>query len=133
MAGSEPWVTLGQTLDQILQACRDPEYDVFVAQAPSRRCGLLVLQRRGVAGSPYIKSIVVAPEARGQGVGATLLAFAEDTARKSSSHLFLCVSSFNDGARRFYERHGFAAVGEFPDYVVRGASEILMHKQLRSA
>jgi ribosomal protein S18 acetylase RimI-like enzyme len=44
--------------------------------------------------------------------------------------MFLCVSSFNDGARRLYERLGYIRVGQLPDYIVDGASEILMHKRL---
>jgi ribosomal protein S18 acetylase RimI-like enzyme len=47
-----------------------------------------------------------------------------------AKHMFLCVSSFNGRARRFYERRGYSQVGEFPDYIVEGASEILMHKRL---
>jgi predicted GNAT family acetyltransferase len=45
-------------------------------------------------------------------------------------HIFLCVSSFNTEARRLYERRGYRQAGEFPDYVMAGASEILMHKRL---
>jgi len=36
-----------------------------------------------------------------------------------------------ESARAFYERLGFRAVGEFQDYIIEGASEILMHKRLR--
>jgi ribosomal protein S18 acetylase RimI-like enzyme len=41
------------------------------------------------------------------------------------------VSSFNVRARRLYERRGYEAVAELEDYVIDGASEILMHKWLR--
>ena len=34
------------------------------------------------------------------------------------------------GARSLYERHGYRPVGEFPDFVVDGHSEILMVKRL---
>jgi ribosomal protein S18 acetylase RimI-like enzyme len=51
--------------------------------------------------------------------------------RPSARHLFLCVSSFNPRARALYERVGFRAVGELPDYFIEGASEILMCKRLR--
>jgi ribosomal protein S18 acetylase RimI-like enzyme len=83
-----------------------------------------------VAGSPYLASIAVDPGARGRGVGSALLAFVEQRFRPAHRHLFLCVSSFNDRARRLYERQGFRVAGEFPDYVIDGASEILMHKRL---
>jgi hypothetical protein len=40
------------------------------------------------------------------------------------------VSSFNDRARVLYERHGYAPVGELKDFIVDGASEIILHKRL---
>ncbi|MFN2443136.1 MAG: GNAT family N-acetyltransferase, partial [Thermoanaerobaculia bacterium] len=45
-------------------------------------------------------------------------------------NVFLFVSSFNDGARRLYERLGYRVVGEVPDYLIPGASEILMRKTI---
>jgi len=44
--------------------------------------------------------------------------------------MFLGVSSFNMRAQQLYQRRGYRKVGEFPDYVIAGASEILMHKRL---
>jgi [ribosomal protein S18]-alanine N-acetyltransferase len=38
------------------------------------------------------------------------------------------VSSFNQGARRLYERLGYNVVGELTDYIVEGHSEILLRK-----
>ena len=130
-AGSEPWITLGSTLEHCRNACRDPEYLVYVARSGRQPLGAIVLQRRGVAGSPYIKSIAVAEEHRGKGAGAALMDFAENLFRSEARHIFLCVSSFNTRARALYERRGYQAVGEFKDYVIEGASEILMHKRLR--
>jgi len=130
MAASEPWITLGRGLDRCLAACCDPEYLVFIARQNGDRRGVIILQPRGVAGSPYVVSIACAPDARGVGVGGHLLAFAETLMRREAAFLFLCVSSFNERARRFYERHGYAVVGELEDYVIAGASEWLMSKRL---
>jgi ribosomal protein S18 acetylase RimI-like enzyme len=66
---------------------------------------------------------------RGQGVGSALLDAAERWLPEAR-HMFLCVSSFNTRARQLYERCGYTKVGEFPDYVIAGSSEILMHKRL---
>jgi [ribosomal protein S18]-alanine N-acetyltransferase len=131
LAASEPWVTLGATLEKCRASCRDPEYHVYVARRERTRCGALVLHPRGLASSPYIKSIVVAEEFRGCGIGALLMDFAEDLARTGSRHIFLCVSSFNTRARRFYERRGYRAVGQLDDYVIDGASETILCKKLR--
>ena len=131
LAGSEPWITLGVTLEQCRKTCRDADYLVYVAHCRGVSCGAMVLQRRGVAGSPYIKSIAVADEFRSRGIGAQMLHFVAGLFRDQARHLFLCVSSFNPRARAFYERNGYQAVGEFPDYVIDGASEILMQRRLR--
>ncbi len=131
LAGLEPWTTLGVTLEQCRKNCRDPEYLVMIARLDGSACGVIILDPRGVAGSPYVKSIAVAPEHRGRSVGTLLMRFAEERFRPEARHLFLCVSSFNVRARSLYERLGYTAVGEFPDYVLQGASEILMHTRLK--
>ena len=89
----------------------------------------MLLDPAGVAGSPYIASIATSAGVRGQGVGSALLDAAERWLPEAR-HMFLCVSSFNPRARELYERRGYTKVGEFPDYVIAGASEILMHKRL---
>lgn len=130
MARSEPWITLRRDLGQCRIACRRPEYLLFVAHQGGRPCGFVLLHPRGVAGSPYLASIAVAEEFRGTGVGTRLLDFVERFFRPQARHLFLCVSSFNPRARALYERHGYRVVGELEDYVIEGASELLMHKPL---
>lgn len=131
MARSEPWLRLRVTPEQSHFACRDPGYRLFVAHVDGVPCGAIVLQQRGVAGSPYVKSVVVDGEHRGHGIGTALMEFAENLFRSEARHIFLCVSSFNTRARAFYERRGYRAVGEFEDYVIDGAEEVLMHKRLR--
>jgi ribosomal protein S18 acetylase RimI-like enzyme len=130
-AGLEPWITLGSTLERCRYACRHPEYLVYVARSEGQPCGAIVLHPRGVAGSPYIKSIAVAEGCRSKGAGTALMEFAENLFHGEARHIFLCVSSFNARARAFYERLGYRAVAELKNYVIEGASEILMHKRLR--
>jgi len=130
LSESEPWVTLGVTFDQCLKTCTDPEYLIFIAHSGKLPCGAVVFDPRGMASSPYIKSIVIAREFRGQKLGAVLLHYAENYARKVSVHMFLCVSSFNTMARGFYIAQGYSAVGELKDYIIPGASETIMYKHL---
>lgn len=131
MAGSDPWVRLGRGLDTCRTVCTRPGYEMWVARAAGEPLGFALVHPRGVAGSPYLASIAVAGAARGRGVGGRLLAFVEDRFRPEARHFFLCVSSFNAGARRLYERSGYEEVGLLRDYVVDGADEVLMHKWLR--
>jgi [ribosomal protein S18]-alanine N-acetyltransferase len=130
-AESDPWRRLGITVEQCREVCGDPGYLAFVARFNNERCGVIVLQKRGVAGAPYIKSIAVAAAQRSSGVGAALVEFAESLFRPEARHIFLCVSSFNRRARAFYERLGYKPVGQFDDYIVAGESEVLMHKRLK--
>lgn len=130
MASSEPWLTLGRGLNQCWAACHLPGYEMLVARNGAEPQAFALLHARGVAGSPYLASFAVSADARGRGVGAFLLSACERHFRPSARHFFLCVSSFNTRARAFYERQGYRRVGEFPDYLLDGASEILMHKRL---
>jgi ribosomal protein S18 acetylase RimI-like enzyme len=131
IASSEPWITLGTTLDTCLKFCLDREYLVFAARFGSEVCGVMVIHPRGLASSPYLKSIVVGSNFRSMGIGKALLGYAEEYFRKTSKHFFMCVSSFNPRARALYERLGYAKVGEFEDYILDGESEILLHKRIR--
>jgi ribosomal protein S18 acetylase RimI-like enzyme len=130
MASSDPWLTLGRGLAECRAACQRPGYLMLVAREGDQPRAFALLHPRGVAGSPYLASFGVSADARGLGVGAFLLSACEQHFRSSARHFFLCVSSFNTRARAFYERHGYSQVGEFRDYVIDGASEILMHKRL---
>lgn len=129
MAGSEPWVTLRQDL----KACRDklqrPTSELFIAREGGERRGFILLFPHGLAGSPYISSVGVEAAARGRGVGTRLVEFAEQH-YAWRRHIFLCVSSFNQRAQALYRRMGYAQVAEFPDYVVKGHSELLFYKKL---
>lgn len=131
MASTDPWVTLGRTLEQCRMVTLDTSNHLFIAWMERERAGMIILQDKGVAGSPYIKSIAIDTTYRGIGIGKLLLQFAEDYYRSSSRHLFLCVSSFNTSAQKFYKLNGWDTIGEFKDYVIEGFSEILMYKRLQ--
>jgi ribosomal protein S18 acetylase RimI-like enzyme len=130
MATSEPWLTLRRGYDEILARLQRPHTVLMIARRHGGEpVGLLLLHPTGLAGSPYIAALAVAPTARGTGVGTALLRFAESYF-PHARHLFLCVSSFNDRAAALYQRLGYRQVGELPDYAIEGASELIMHKRL---
>ena len=102
--------------------------DLHVAVDGAAVLGLAwVLPRGGFGRSPYLKLLAVAESARGLGVGALLLRAAEHR-----GELFLLVSDFNRGARRFYRREGYRRLGALPDYVVPGVTELLLHRRISS-
>jgi ribosomal protein S18 acetylase RimI-like enzyme len=129
MASNEPWITLRRDLEGARKYLSRAG-ELFIPFDGETRLGFLVLHERGLAGSPYIASLAVDAPARGRGVGAELLRIAE-ARHPEARHIFLLVSSFNPRARQLYERHGYRQVGELPDYVVAGHSELIMHKRLR--
>lgn len=131
MAGSEPWITLRQDLELCRQKVARLGSELFVAEGGTGQelAGFILLVPYGFAGSPYINSIAVASEARGRGVGAALLRFAEKHFA-GRGQIFLLVSSFNARAQKFYRREGYERVGELKDYILTGHSELIFRKRL---
>jgi [ribosomal protein S18]-alanine N-acetyltransferase len=127
MAESEPWLTLGRGYDHCLALVRDAACERYLAYDGERLAGFVVLLMKG-AFVGYIRTICVAPESRGRGVGSALIRYAEERIFGEHPNVFLCVSSFNTAARAFYERLGYGVVGEVKDYVVAGHSEFLLRK-----
>lgn len=127
MAASEPWVTLGRTYEDSLRIVQDPTREAYVARDARGLAGFLILCMTG-AFVGYIQTVLVHPDRRGQGLGSRLVQFAEQRILSESPNVFMCVSSFNQDARRLYERLGYRVVGELTDYIVRGHSEILLRK-----
>jgi GNAT superfamily N-acetyltransferase len=75
--------------------------ELWVAQHDGAPAGILVLD------GDFVDQLYVEPGLTGRGIGAALLALAK---RERPDGLQLWTFQSNAGARRFYERHGFAAV-----------------------
>ena len=127
MAASEPWLTLGRSFETSLSIVRDPSREVHVARDEAGVAGFLILCMTG-AFVGYIQTVCIDPRRQNQGLGSKLVEFAEQQILKVSPNVFMCVSSFNGGARRLYERLGYEMIGELTDYIVQGHSEILLRK-----
>jgi ribosomal protein S18 acetylase RimI-like enzyme len=89
--------------------------------------GVLILHLAGPLNG-YVQTIAVHPDWRCRGIGTQMMQFAEERIFRQSPNAFLCVSSFNQHAQKLYERLGYQRVGELPDFLVPGVSEILMRK-----
>ena len=127
MVASEPWVTLGLTFDQAVQRLTDPTREVHVATVNGQIVGVLILHLSGPLNG-YLQTIAVHPDWRCRGIGTRMIEWAEERIFRQSPNVFLCVSSFNTHAQELYERLGYQRVGELSDFLVKGASEILMRK-----
>jgi [ribosomal protein S18]-alanine N-acetyltransferase len=131
MAESEPWITLQRGYSASLRNLSSGEKEIYVAVKGDEIFGFIVLNLHG-GFVGYIQSICVAPRSRNQGIGRKLVNFAERRVFKSHPNMFICVSSFNPDAQRFYRGLGYEVVGELKDYLVDGHSEILLRKTIGS-
>jgi ribosomal protein S18 acetylase RimI-like enzyme len=81
--------------------------EVWVAEEEGRPLGFLAIRRSRSDGWETLERLYVDPEAQNRGIGTALLDKAK-ALRPDGLHLW--VFQKNEGARRFYERHGFQLV-----------------------
>jgi [ribosomal protein S18]-alanine N-acetyltransferase len=129
MASSEPWTTLGMSTVLIMDTLNDPLNEIYAAYVDDEIAGTMVIHTKG-AFSGYLKSIAVKPGLRGQKLGEQMIKFIENEIFPTYKNLFLCVSSFNTEAQKFYLKLGYEKIGELKDYLVKGHDEILMRKTI---
>jgi GNAT superfamily N-acetyltransferase len=126
---SDPWRRLGYTAADWTGLLATPlqEREGFVAVTGDGVAGLALVRPRFLAGD-YLELLAIAAPARGRGVGAALLGHVESVVFARARNLFVCVSDFNHGARRFYARHGYARIGSVPELLIPGSAELLLRK-----
>ncbi|MEW5815036.1 MAG: N-acetyltransferase [Spirochaetota bacterium] len=129
MANSEPWITLQRNFDASLRITTDPSREIYLATVNGEIVGFTILLIQG-AFIGYIQSVCVAPGWRSKGIGSQPMAFAEKRIFSETPNVIICVSSFNKGAQRLYERFGYEVIGELKDYIISGHSEILLRKTI---
>jgi ribosomal-protein-alanine N-acetyltransferase len=129
MAASEPWVTLGTGYERSLTLLGNDARERYLAMVSGEPAGFLVISMQG-AFVGYIQLVGVASKFREQGVGRSLIEFAEKRIFRETPNVFICVSDFNDGAQGFYAKLGYRRVGELQDFIVAGHSEILLRKTI---
>ena len=126
---SDPWRRLGYGAADWNRLLATPleGRDGLVLVADDAVSALAVVRRNFLAGD-YLELFAVAAGARGRGLGALLLGHLESMVFARARNFFVCVSDFNEGARRFYARHGYVHVGTLPDLLVHGSAELLLRK-----
>jgi ribosomal protein S18 acetylase RimI-like enzyme len=86
-------------------------------------------------GTWYVNVLAVLPEHRGKGLGRRLLALADETGRSLGARgMSVIVSDANTGARRLYERCGYAPAASRPmvkeGWANEGRTWVLLTKEL---
>lgn len=125
--GEEPWVRFGTSYEASLRRMQDTSKEIYVAESDEQVVGFVIVNMQG-AFIGYIQTVCVAAEHRGRGIGTKLIEWAEDRIFRDSPNVFICVSSFNQNAYRFYERLGYSVIREIKDYIIEGHSELLLRK-----
>jgi ribosomal-protein-alanine N-acetyltransferase len=134
LADSDPWKRLGYSAPEWERLFETPLQgrDGFVIEADGTVAGVALLRQRFLLGD-YLELLAIAPKEQGRGLGATLLAHLEALVFARARNLFVCVSDFNQGARRFYAQHGYQEIGPIPSLLIPGSAELLLRKTVGPA
>lgn len=99
--------------DRLLEIVESQSHMLFVAECAEERAGFLIMLDRfpdEITLSPqaFVAYMAVDPARRREGIGAALLAAAEDEARRRGlPYMALMVTEENEAARGLYEQSGF--------------------------
>jgi putative acetyltransferase len=114
-----------------LDALKRPGVALFVAREGGAVVGTAALVDNGDA-TAELKRMFVSPAARGLGVGSLLLGAVHDRARSLGVRLLRLETGLPQAAAiALYEKHGFAHIPQFGQYVGDPTS-VCMEKQLAS-
>lgn len=134
MGGSDPWLTLGISEARALQTLTEQPIPGVVALGPENQLlGFVRYEPRGFINfAGYIRTVAVAPEARGQRVGEALVLHVEELVFQGTHMMFLFCSTFNTRGHAFYERLGYTRVGTVDGLVVPEHGEVLFVKRRKT-
>jgi len=107
----------------------------YAVLPPRRRSHIQPMLELQDWGSMFLNALAVSDQHQGRGVGARLLAWAEDRARRAGfKHLSLHAWADNIKAVNFYKARGYVAqaVAEIPYHprLRHGGGSILMHRKI---
>ena len=131
LADLVPWRSLGYTtagLERYLTR-HDPSLSRYALWCADRLSGVVAVRAPWLRGA-YLELLAVFEETQGQGLGQKIMTWLLAEGGRAGANLWAAVSTTNERARRFYARHGFVAVGELPDLVRVGYTEILLRRPL---
>ncbi|MBN1698124.1 MAG: GNAT family N-acetyltransferase [Spirochaetales bacterium] len=129
MSTSEPWLTLKRSFNDSVKYIEDKSKNCFITKIENEIAGFILINMNG-AFIGYIQSIAVKESFRGRGIGSRLIKYAEDYIFQYSPNVFICVSSFNEGAKKLYLKLGYKIIGELENYFINNQSEFLLRKTI---
>jgi ribosomal protein S18 acetylase RimI-like enzyme len=128
----EPWSVMHYPAERLSEFLAKSDYGATrcLIEIGGERAGVISVRYPWLKG-PYLELLALLPPFQGKGIGGHLLArFEEEAVSREARNLFVCASSFNESALRFYRRHGFRDAAVLPGLVAEGYDEILLRKCL---
>jgi ribosomal protein S18 acetylase RimI-like enzyme len=117
------------------QLVNSPGAATWIAMDGDRMAGFAIVEwRRKAAGTvAYIQTIEVAPDWRGQGIGAELLRCIEGAARAAGAQtIWLHVDAENAAAIRLYQAHGYLYEARKENYYALGRAALTYSMPLKA-
>jgi GNAT superfamily N-acetyltransferase len=125
-----PWSAMGYPADAMARflAASDDGASRYVIEADGAEAGAVCVRHPWLKG-PYLELLALLPPFQRRGIGAGIMSWFDQAGHGlGARNLWVCASSFNDGALRFYQRHGFRPAATLPGLVAEGYDEILLRK-----
>lgn len=127
-----PWKHYGISASQLTASFLDASGGnrPFAATVGGALAGAVIVRDPFLLG-PYLVFLGILPEFQGMKIGEAALGWFEAEARRAAKrNIWLCVTGNNEGAQRFYRRHGWEVAAMLPDLIRNGDDEIMMRKRL---
>lgn len=125
-----PWSVMAYPAERLAAFLAAPDGGArrYRIEVEGQEAGVVSVRDPWLKG-PYLELLAVLPPFQNQGLGGSILAWLEGEAiAQSARNLWVCASSFNSRALRFYERNGFARAVVLPGLLAEGYDEILLRK-----
>ena len=108
----------------------EPSAPRYALYADGNIAGVVGLKLDWLRG-PFLQFLGILPEAQGQGLGSSVLAWIELEARRGGhGNLWVTASDFNVRALDLYRRHGYEETARLDGLVNDEHAEILLRKRL---
>ena len=134
-AAIDPWKRYPISADELTGffGAEEPGSPRFAIRVEGGLAGAVAITTNWFRG-PYIQTFALDPAVQGRGVGSAILAWIEGKAVAACDrNLWVAASDFNEGAHRFYARHGFVRVAAIDGLVRDDRTEILLRKRLAAS
>ncbi len=125
-----PWSVMNYSANALAKflASHDGGTTRYLVQVGNEPAGAVSVRFPWLKG-PYLELLALLPSFQGRGIGSEIIGwFEQEGIRLGARNLWVCASSFNARAVRFYRRHGFHEAATFSGLVADGYDEILLRK-----